>query len=41
MFSEAEMQEHHRKFHIAQANFVEKWGMMPGDLRAADEAAAR
>ncbi len=39
--TEAEMQEHHRKFHIARANFVEKWGMMPGDLRAADEASQR
>lgn len=40
-FTEAEMQEHHRKFHIARANFVSKWGMMPGDLRAAEEASQR
>jgi len=39
--TEAEMQEHHRRFHIARANFVEKWGMMPGDLRTADEASQR
>lgn len=28
-----ELEEHHRKFRIAQRNYVEKWGGMPGDIK--------
>lgn len=36
----AEMDEHHRKFHIARANFVAKWGMMPSELSAVEQREA-
>lgn len=32
--SAAERNEHHRRFHIAQANFVAKWGRMPEGMVA-------
>ena len=32
-FSPEEMAQHHRKFLIAQANFLKKWGELPSDLQ--------